>query len=67
MSIGHGELGPSNGTRSPNQSSMNYSDNQFSVSMTDDTMTSRRQNRLKALYLDGNLLETIPAEISEHE
>ena len=35
--------------------------------MTDKTDTTRRQNRLRALYLDSNFLETIPAEIADHE
>ena len=29
--------------------------------------TGRKFTKLKALYLDGNLLETIPVEIVDHE
>ena len=35
--------------------------------MSEDTATTRRYTRLRALYLDGNCLESVPAEIADHE
>ena len=65
MSIGQGDSNAH--ARSPNTSMNSASDHRNSISLSDDTAATRRQNRLQALYLDGNCLESIPAEIADHE
>ena len=64
MCIGQGD---SARAANENSSMTSTSELQNSVSLTDETAATRRQNRLKALYLDCNYLETIPAEIADHE
>ena len=73
MCIGHGDSTDVQGRRSPTQSNLSAtSEMQNSISMhgVDDFKlngTGRKLTKLKALYLDGNLLETIPVEIVDHE
>jgi len=65
MSISQGD--PPKSAANNNSDATSTSEQQNSVSLTADTASSRRQNRLKALYLDSNFLESIPAEIADHE
>ncbi len=69
MSIGHGDSNKDARSLADENSSMaSASEHINSGSATaDDKFNQIRLTRLKALYLDGNQLESIPAEIADHE